>query len=65
MFNIPELILLTGRYYDKNGNMNNWWTDESSVNFEDETKCFISFYSNFTVDGTHVSIEHLTTLNGC
>ncbi|XP_053379958.1 neprilysin-like [Mercenaria mercenaria] len=43
---------ITGRLYDKNGNLNNWWTDTDAANFKARAQCIIDQYSNFTVPGT-------------
>lgn len=49
------VITLTGKNFDKEGNMRNWWTDFSTKNFEKRAKCFVDFYHEYTVNGTHVS----------
>ena len=44
-----------GRLFDKEGNLNNWWTEEDSVNFEAKTKVLVEHYNNFTIlDSLHV-----------
>ena len=45
-----------GRNFDKFGNMQNWWSEESTEAFDEHSKCYVEQYSNFTVDGTRVSI---------
>ncbi|XP_052789868.1 endothelin-converting enzyme homolog isoform X2 [Mya arenaria] len=50
-----------GRFFDKDGNMRTWWTDKSSQKFKDFSQCYVDFYSNFTVEGTHLNGE--TTLS--
>ena len=44
-----------GRNFDKYGNMKNWWSEASTKAFDEHSKCYVEQYSNFTVDGTHVS----------
>ncbi len=45
-----------GRQYDKDGNLNNWWTEEDAANFKAKTKILIDEYSNFVVlDSLHVN----------
>ncbi|XP_030058113.1 phosphate-regulating neutral endopeptidase PHEX [Microcaecilia unicolor] len=36
-----------GRKYDKNGNLDTWWTNESEEKFKEKTKCMIDQYSNY------------------
>ncbi|WAR31147.1 ECE1-like protein [Mya arenaria] len=43
------------RFFDKDGNMRTWWTDKSSQKFKDFSQCYVDFYSNFTVEGTHMA----------
>lgn len=42
-----------GRRYDKNGNMNDWWTATSAAQFQDRSQCMVDQYSQFEIDGTH------------
>ncbi|NXF71250.1 PHEX Metalloendopeptidase, partial [Sclerurus mexicanus] len=36
-----------GRKYDKNGNLDPWWTTESEEKFKEKTKCMINQYNNY------------------
>uniref|UniRef100_A0A663MCN5 Phosphate regulating endopeptidase homolog X-linked n=1 Tax=Athene cunicularia TaxID=194338 RepID=A0A663MCN5_ATHCN len=36
-----------GRKYDKNGNLDPWWTTDSEESFKEKTKCMINQYSNY------------------
>uniref|UniRef100_A0A672U093 Phosphate regulating endopeptidase X-linked n=1 Tax=Strigops habroptila TaxID=2489341 RepID=A0A672U093_STRHB len=36
-----------GRKYDKNGNLDPWWTTDSEEKFKEKTKCMINQYSNY------------------
>jgi putative endopeptidase len=38
-----------GRKYDKDGNMNDWWTEEDGKRFEDRTKVLADEYDKFVV----------------
>ena len=38
-----------GRNYDKTGNLNNWWTEEDSKNFEARTKVLVDFFNGIEV----------------
>ncbi|KAK1799635.1 hypothetical protein P4O66_006090, partial [Electrophorus voltai] len=37
-----------GRNFDKNGNMQNWWSNYSTQHFEEQSKCMVQQYSRFT-----------------
>lgn len=44
-----------GRQYDKNGNLNNWWTEEDSERFTKQVDVLVEQYNNFEVmDGFFV-----------
>lgn len=45
-----------GAMFDKNGNLANWWSKESLVNFIKREKCFVDEYSKFKVQGHPVRI---------
>ncbi|KAL9547795.1 hypothetical protein MBANPS3_005998 [Mucor bainieri] len=44
-----------GRKYDGKGVLTDWWTNVTSAQFEEKTKCFIDQYSKFTVAGPNNS----------
>ncbi len=45
-----------GRKYDKNGNMNDWWTKEDAKRFKEKTKKLEKLYDNYTVlDSLHIN----------
>ncbi|MGB8951987.1 MAG: M13 family metallopeptidase [Candidatus Aminicenantales bacterium] len=47
-----------GRYFDKNGNMRDWWTPEDAEKFKQQTQLLIEQYNGFsTADGVHVNGE--------
>ncbi|XP_014553761.1 hypothetical protein COCVIDRAFT_106846 [Bipolaris victoriae FI3] len=41
----------TGRHYDQNGNLTDWWSKSTIDAFTKKTECFVEQYSNFTVPG--------------
>ena len=44
-----------GRKYDKDGNLNDWWTEKDAELFGKETKLLIKQYDNYTIlDSLHV-----------
>ena len=44
-----------GRLYDKHGNLDNWWGNESAKQFEEKTQCLVDQYSKYKVGDGHVS----------
>ncbi|XP_006729142.1 phosphate-regulating neutral endopeptidase PHEX [Leptonychotes weddellii] len=36
-----------GRKYDKNGNLDPWWSTDSEEKFKEKTKCMVNQYSNY------------------
>ncbi|KAK3702463.1 hypothetical protein QZH41_020110, partial [Actinostola sp. cb2023] len=42
----------SGRMYDKDGNINFWWSTESNDNFIKRSECLANQYSNFELFGT-------------
>ncbi|KAL7727476.1 hypothetical protein ACLKA6_017590 [Drosophila palustris] len=40
-----------GRRFDAIGNINDWWDDESTVNFENRKQCFMDQYSRYSYNG--------------
>ena len=51
------LHLDAGQKYDAQGNYKPWWTPESRKNFEGLTKCFVTQYGNYSVQGYKVNGE--------
>jgi len=44
-----------GRQYDKNGNLKNWWANEDTVNFMNQTRVLVDQYNSFRIlDSLHV-----------
>jgi len=43
-----------GKYYDSNGEKNNWWTDDDDENYNELTQCFIDEYNNFSFNGKYL-----------
>jgi len=59
-----------GRLYDKEGNLNNWWTDKDSERFEKRTKVLVDQFNNIFVldtlraDGKLSLGENIADLGG-
>ncbi|MCU0288614.1 MAG: M13 family metallopeptidase [Acidobacteria bacterium] len=60
----------SGRQYDKDGNMNDWWTKEDEEKFKARTEILIQQYSNYVViddahmDGKLTLGENIADLGG-
>lgn len=44
-----------GREYDKDGNLYQWWFNETLKNFEERVKCFVDQYSSYKVEDSHLN----------
>lgn len=59
-----------GRQYDKNGNLNDWWTAEDAENFKKQTQPLVDQYNKFvvlddlTVNGELTLGENIADLGG-
>lgn len=38
-----------GRKYDKEGNLNEWWTSEDAANFDERAKVLVDYFDNIVV----------------
>ncbi len=46
-----------GKQYDKDGNLNNWWTEEDTKKFEAKTKVLVDQFNKFELIGEKVNGE--------
>ena len=44
-----------GRQFDSEGNLKEWWNNETIGAFRAQTQCIIDQYSAFTLDGFHIN----------
>uniref|UniRef100_A0AAR5Q8X8 Endothelin-converting enzyme 1 n=1 Tax=Dendroctonus ponderosae TaxID=77166 RepID=A0AAR5Q8X8_DENPD len=44
-----------GRQYDKNGNLNHWWNNQTVANFKNRAKCVVDQYSNYSMGDSKVN----------
>ncbi|CAH3026697.1 unnamed protein product, partial [Porites evermanni] len=44
----------SGRLYDKNGNFNDWWSEESEANFKSKSDCLVDQYGDYKVFGKKI-----------
>lgn len=40
----------TGRNFDKDGNMFDWWSNFSAMHFKEQSRCMVYQYGNYTWD---------------
>lgn len=40
----------SGRYYDFDGNIRQWWTNETILEYNERTQCFIDHYNTYYED---------------
>jgi putative endopeptidase len=46
----------SGRQYDKDGNLKDWWTEDDAKNFEERAQVLVDFYNNIEVaPGVHAN----------
>ncbi|KAI8983425.1 hypothetical protein BDB01DRAFT_722562 [Pilobolus umbonatus] len=43
----------SGRLFDGDGRLNTWWSNATSIAFDNKTQCFINQYSQFSIEGTN------------
>ncbi|XP_029805502.1 membrane metallo-endopeptidase-like 1 isoform X1 [Suricata suricatta] len=52
-----------GRNFDKNGNMQDWWTNFSAQHFQEQSECMIHQYENYSWDlAGHQNVNGFSTL---
>ncbi|KAI5091992.1 phosphate-regulating neutral endopeptidase isoform 1, partial [Silurus meridionalis] len=51
-----------GRKYDKDGNLNQWWSNTSVWNFNDKTQCIINQYNNYYWEEAGLHVKGKRTL---
>ncbi|TFK10284.1 Metalloendopeptidase-like protein PEX [Platysternon megacephalum] len=51
-----------GRKYDKNGNLDPWWSTESEEKFKEKTKCMINQYNNYYWKRAGLNVKGKRTL---
>ena len=45
----------SGKFFDKDGNIKNWWSIVSHLGFSKRTECFAKQYSQYKVYGKKVN----------
>lgn len=47
-----------GREYDKFGNLDQWWRNETIASFKKRMQCFVKQYSKYKINGESVSAAY-------
>ncbi|KAF8522224.1 Metalloprotease [Hysterangium stoloniferum] len=53
----------SGRFYDQNGKLREWWTNTTSAAFDERSRCISHQYSSYTIDdgqGKHIHVNRRT-----
>ena len=53
----------TGRQYDKDGNLKQWWSDESIINFKEKAQCIIDQYGEYVMPENNKNVRLQFRLN--
>jgi predicted metalloendopeptidase len=48
-------MVVAGRQFDSEGNLKEWWNNETIRAFRSQTQCIIDQYSQYTVEGFHIN----------
>ena len=44
-----------GRKYDEKGNLNDWWTDDDTLRFNERTQQLVKLFNEFELRGNHIN----------
>ena len=47
--------LISGREYDQNGNLHQWWNNKTIGKFKERTECVVTQYSNYEINNKHLN----------
>lgn len=47
-------LMTSGALYDSEGNLKEWWTNETMAQFTTRTRCVEEYYDGLTVNGLQV-----------
>lgn len=49
------MLLLTGRQFDSEGNLKEWWNNETIEAFREQTACIIDQYTGYRIDSHRIN----------
>ena len=56
--NIEVVVLCRkGRQFDKDGNLVDWWSADSVVNFKERAQCIVDQYGDFVMPETNEKVS--------
>lgn len=55
-----DTVFPTGRKYDKNGNLDQWWSNSSIDAFTKKTECMINQYNNYYWEKAGLNVRGLS-----
>ena len=50
-------VFVTGRQFDKQGNLKQWWNNRTIAEFRKAAQCIVDQYSNYTLDEINLAID--------
>lgn len=50
-------VAFSGRKYDKNGNLDQWWSNSSVTAFNEKTQCMIDQYNGYHWDEAGLNVR--------
>ena len=50
-------MCISGRQFDKQGNLKQWWNNRTIAEFRTAAQCIVDQYSNYTLDEINLSID--------
>lgn len=54
---VMQWFISLGGQYDRQGNLKQWWTEESYRKFQKKAECIVKLYDNFTVYNQRVRLQ--------
>lgn len=59
------MLFLQGRKYDKNGNLDQWWSNSSVAAFNEKTQCMIDQYNDYYWEEAGLNVRSTKLLQQC
>ena len=51
-------VTTIGRQFDKDGNLQQWWSQDVIDAFEDRAQCMIDQYDSYVVEQVNMTVSH-------
>ena len=52
-----RFLYFTGRQFDKQGNLKQWWNNRTIAEFRTAAECIVQQYSNYTLEEINLAID--------